>query len=241
MQRISAYFISLLIITCNLSVRAQDSIKVNLNIRVGFDIYGPASYFNDRKNLDLEGFISLDHDIKRSFILEAGHQNVQYSQYNYNYISNGSFVRIGMDFNMIKPFEAAGKYYGGIGLRYGISFYRSGFPSFEHDNYWGTGTGSIPSSFHVAHFIEVNPGIKTEIFNNISIGWSIRLRLMVYAGTGQNLKPVSIPGFGNGAKSFSPGINYYIILNIPHKAVYVKPEIEKVPEKEPEKKTESGK
>jgi Domain of unknown function (DUF6048) len=237
MQRISGYFISILIISCSLPTRAQDSIKVNLNIRAGFDIYGPASYFADQKNLNLEGYISIDRDNKKSFILEAGHQNFEYSQYNYSYLSNGFFVRAGIDFNMIKPFEAAGKYYAGFGLRYGISLYNSGFPSYEHDNYWGTGTGSVPSSFHVAHFIEVNPGIRTDIFKNISIGWNIRLRLMVYSGTDKDLKSVFVPGFGNGAKSFSPGINYYIILNIPYKSLYVKPE----PEKEPEKETEQSK
>ena len=232
MRRISAYYISLLIITCNLSISAQDSIKINLNIRTGFDIYGPASYFSNRNNLNLEGFLALDRDSKKSFVLEAGYQNFRYSQYNYSYTSNGVFIRAGIDFNMIKPFAAEGKYFAGIGLRYGLSIYSSGVPSFNHENYWGTESGSVASSFHVAHFVEVTPGIKTEIFKNISIGWNLRLRLMVYSGTGKDLKPVSVPGYGNGAKSFSPGINYHVILNIPYKSVFVKPE--KAPEKETE-------
>jgi hypothetical protein len=234
MRRISVYYISLLIITCNLPIRAQDSIKVNLNIRTGLDIYGPASYFTNRNNLNLEGFIALEPDSKKSFVLEAGYQNFRYSQYNYSYTSNGVFVRGGIDFNMIKPFAAEGKYFAGIGLRYGLSIYSSGVPSFKHDNYWGTVTGSVAPAFHVAHFVEVTPGIKTEILKNISIGWNLRLRLMVYSGTGKDLKPVSVPGYGNGAKSFSPGINYHIIINIPYKSVFVKPEPEKVSDKETE-------
>jgi len=234
MRKISGYIISLLIITCNLSVGAQDSIKVPLNIRAGFDIYGPAIYFADHNNLSLEGFIALERDSKKSFVLEAGYQNFKYSQYNYNYLSVGAFIRGGIDFNMIQPFVAEGKYFAGIGLRYGLSIYRSEVPSFKHDNYWGTGTGFIASTVHAAHFVEITPGIKTEIFKNISIGWNIRLRLMVYSGTGKNLKPVSVPGYGNGAKSFSPGINYYIIFNFPYKSVFVKPEPEKVSQKETE-------
>jgi hypothetical protein len=221
-----------MVITCDLSVGAQDSIKVPLNIRAGFDIYGPASYFTGRNNLSLEGFVSLERDSKKSFVLEVGYQIFNYSQYNYNYLSKGAFIRGGIDFNMIQPFVAAGKYFAGIGLRYGLSIYRSEVPSFKHDNYWGTGTGSIASSVHAAHFVEITPGIKTEILKNISIGWNIRLRLMVYSGTGKNLKPVSVPGYGNGVKSFSPGINYYIIFNVPYKSVFVKPEPEKVSEKE---------
>ncbi|MBA4322869.1 MAG: hypothetical protein C0408_08645, partial [Odoribacter sp.] len=87
-------------------------------------------------------------------------------------------------------------------------------------------------------FIEVSPGVKTEIFKNVSIGWNLRLRLMVYSGSDKHIKPVSVPGYGNGAKSFSPGINYYIIFNIPYKSVYVKPEPEIIndPETDPVKK-----
>jgi Domain of unknown function (DUF6048) len=237
MQRISGYFIRLLIITCSLSAGAQDSIKVHLNIRAGIDIYGPVVYYGNRNNLTAEGFVALERNAKKSFILEAGYQNFKYSQslpYNYSWLSNGVFFRSGIDFNMIKPFEAAGKYYAGIGLRYGLSIYRSEVPSFQHDNYWGTGTGFIPSSMHVAHFVEVDPGIRTEILKDISIGWNLRLRLMIYSGAKKDLKPVSVPGYGNGVSSFSPGINYYLIINIPYKSVYVKPEVEKAPEKETE-------
>jgi hypothetical protein len=230
--RISVSIISLILIAGNLQVTAQDSIKVPLNIRAGFDIYGPVKYLTDRNNLSLEGFMILERNSKKSYVLEAGYQNFKYSQYNYNYLSKGFFIRGGMDFNMIKPFAAEGKYFAGIGLRYGLSIYSSEVPSFKHDNYWGTGTGFVSPTIHAAHFIEISPGVRTEILRNISIGWNLRLRLMIYRGTGKDLKPVSVPGYGNGIKSFSPGINYYIIFNFPYKSVYVRPEAEKVPEKE---------
>ena len=188
-------------------------------------------YFADRNNLSIEGLVAFDYDSKKSFVLETGYQNFKYSQYNYNYLSKGAFVRAGADFNLIKPFLASGKYYAGIGLRYGLSIYSLQFPSFNYENYWGTRTSSIASSVHAAHFVEVDPGVRAQIFKNVSIGWNLRLRLMIYTGTGKDLKPVSVPGFGDGTNSFSPGINYYIIFNIPYKSVYVKPE----PEKEPKK------
>jgi hypothetical protein len=241
--RISAYIISLLFITGTILCQAQvpvpgqesdkgpDSIKVPLHIRAGFDIYGPVSYFTNRNNLNIEGFMAMERTSKKTLVIEAGFQNFKYSQYNYSYHSTGAFIKGGVDFNMIQPFLAAGKYYAGVGLRYGLSIFNSEISSFKHDNYWGTATGSLPSSLHLAHFIEFTPGIKTEILKNVSIGWNLRLRLMVYSGTARDLKPVSVPGYGNGAKSFSPGINYYIIINFPYKSVFVKPEVEKIPEK----------
>jgi hypothetical protein len=230
--RTSAYCISLLIIAFNLSARAQDSIKVPLNIKAGFDIIGPASYFadRDRNKLNLEGYIAFESNVKKTFVIEAGYQNFKYSQYNYSYLSKGAFIRCGIDFNLIQPFLAEGKYFAGIGLRYGLSIFSSEVPEFKHENYWGTGTGSVASAIYAAHFIEVTPGIKTQIFKYMSIGWNLRLRLMVYPGTGKDLKPVSIPGYGNGVKSFSPGINFYLILNIPYKSVFLRPVPEKITE-----------
>lgn len=234
MRKISAYIISIVITTISASVGAQDSIKVPLNIRIGFDAVGPVSYFKDRNNLNIEGFLSIDRNTKSSLVLEAGYQNFQYSQYNYSYRSEGVFIRGGIDFNTIHPFLAQGKYFAGVGLRYGLSIYNSEISSFRYENYWGSGTGSIASSLHAAHFIEISPGIKTEVFKNVSIGWNLRLRLMVYPGTSKDLKPVSVPGYGNGVKSFSPGMNYHIIINIPYKSVFVKPEPEKPEEPEPD-------
>ena len=232
MRKTSAYIISLVIITCGLRVTAQDSIKIPLNIRLGFDVVGPVSYFMDNNNLNIEGFFSIERNPKRAIVLEAGYQKFSYSQYNYSYLSEGAFLKGGVDFNTIHPFIAAGKYYAGVGLRYRLSIYSYEVPSINKENYWGITTGSITSSLHAAHFIEISPGIKTELFKNVSIGWNLRLRLMVYTGTGKNFKPVSVPGYGNGVKSFSPGMNYHIIFSIPYKSMYVKPEPKKVEEPE---------
>jgi hypothetical protein len=228
MKRISVYFISILIIICAHPVSAQDSIRVPLNIRVGIDLFGPTYYLINPDNLTIEGYAAYEYNSKNSFVFESGYQKFRYSQYNYEYLSDGIFFRAGIDFNLLDPFLAEGKYYAGIGLRYGLSIYNQEVPAFKHDNYWGTGTGSIPSSGHIAHFVEVNPGVRTEIFKNVSIGWNLRLRILIYSGTDKDMKAVSIPGFGNGTKSFSPGINYYIVFNFPYKSVIVKPAPPKV-------------
>ena len=68
-----------------------------------------------------------------------------------------------------------------------------------------------------AHFIEVSPGVRAEIFNNISVGWTVSIRMLLYSGSDKDLKPINIPGFGNGEKLVSTGINYFITWNIPYK------------------------
>jgi hypothetical protein len=232
MKRIFAYSISLIVFLMTSQVNGQDSIKVPLNIRFGFDVVGPLYHMYKAENSTMEGYIAFENSPVRSYVIEGGYQNFSYSQYNYNYTSNGLFLRAGADFNIIKPFQSEGKYFTGVGLRYGISIYNTGVPEFSSDNYWGTGTGSAASEQHLAHFIEADPGIRTQILKFVSIGLSVRLKVLISSGTGKDMKPINIPGFGNGTKRFSPGFNYYISFSIPYKRIYARPVVEEAPEKE---------
>jgi hypothetical protein len=223
MRRISAYSISLwlILIGSMVQVHAQDTVLIPLKIKVGFEVIGPVNYLTNKNNLSTEAFFSVDMNEKRSVVIEAGYLNYKYSQYNYDYFSNGVFMRSGVDFNLLKPEVSTGKYYGGIGLRYGISRFTSETPSFKHENYWGTATSSIPSRTSWGHFVEVSPGVRAEVFKNFSMGWTVSLRMLLYTGAGKDLRPIYFPGFGNSGKTFSTGINYFISWNIPYKKITV--------------------
>jgi hypothetical protein len=215
MKRISAFSISIILLAVLYSAKAQDTIPFVRKIKIGADLFGPAYYLADRNNLTAEGFISVDIDTSRSLVIEGGYADFKYSRYNYDYFSKGMFVRIGADFNTMQPEIAAGRYYAGISLRYGLSIFKAGVPFLKYENYWGTVTGSLPDATYAAHFAELSPGIRAELFRNFIIGWSVRLRFLIYSGTGKNFRAVYIPGYGNGTKSLSPGINYYLIWSIP--------------------------
>jgi hypothetical protein len=224
MRRIYVYFISQLIFAFIFSANAQDTLEHSqdtlpfpLKIRFGADVYGPVSYYFNKNILSIEGFLSVDIDPKKAIVAEAGYLDFKHSQYNYTYLSKGSFIRLGVDFNLIRHELSVGKYYAGIGLRYGFSMFNTEVPILTQTNYWGTATGSIPTTKSLAHFVEASPGIRTEIFRNFSMGWVVRLRIMVYSSASKDNKALSIPGFGNAFKTFSPGINYYLIWSIPYK------------------------
>ncbi len=223
MRRISAYFISLLLFIINslAQVHAQDTILVPLKIKVGIDVSDPAIYYSDKNILNTEGYISVDLNEKRSVVLGAGYLNYKYSQYNYDYLNKGIYIRTGIDINLLNPVKSQGKYWAGIGLRYGFSVFTSEVPSFQYSDYWGTISSAIAQRKYWGHFIEASPGIRAEIFKNFSMGWTISLRMLLYSSTGSNLKSIYIPGFGNGAKTFSSGINYFIVWNIPFKKINV--------------------
>lgn len=228
MRRISAFFISLLLLHIQAgTLRGQDSLLVPLKINAGLEISGPVIYMANKKTLNAQGFLALDRNEKMSYVIEGGFSRFQYSQYNYDFLSNGIFLRAGVDFNLLEPEVSRGRYRAGIGLRYGTSFYTMETPSFSHEDYWGTITSSISPVNRMGHFLEFVPGVKTELFNNLTIGWSIRLRLLISAGTGQELRPVYMPGFGNAGKTGAAGFSYYLIFQIPYKSkmVIIKPEV----------------
>jgi len=242
MRKISVYFISLFLILDLPGLMAQDTILFPLKIRAGFDIIGPGMYISDNNNLNMEGFLSFDRNEKMAYVAEGGYLNYKYSQYNYDYTSTGAFARLGVDFNLLKPNKALGLYWAGIGLRYGLSHFSSETSSLNFENYWGEMTSSIPSKKMTAHFLEVAPGVRAEIFKNLSMGWTIRLKLLLSGGGGKDLRPISIPGYGNGGRITNGGISYFITWNIPYKTktVIIKPELPDEDDEELEEEDVSG-
>jgi hypothetical protein len=223
MRRIYVYSISLVIILISSfgPVLAQDTIPIPLKIKFGVEVSGPAIYFIEKKNLNAEGYISIDLNEKISAFLGGGYLNYKYSQYNYDYSNNGKFIRVGADFNLLKPEKSKGIYWGGVGLHYGVSIFNSEISSYYKENYWGKRTSSIAKQTNWGHFVEVTPGVRAEILKNLSIGWTISLRMLLYTGTGKDLRPIYFPGFGNGAKAVTTGLNYFIVWNIPYKKINV--------------------
>jgi hypothetical protein len=222
-----------------IQVHAQDTIPIPLKIKIGIDVLGPATYYSDKNVLNLEAYMSVDLDESKAVVVSVGSSNYKFSQYNYSYMSSGQFIRFGMDFNLLKPDKSQGKYWFGIGLRYGLSSFNSQVPFFDKTGYWGTTSSSIPSRKTLAQFVEISPGIRTEIFKNFSMGWSIGMRLLVSSGSGSDVRPIYLPGFGNASKVITAGLNYFLVWNIPFKTKNVI--LKKPAPEEPEDNTEGNK
>jgi hypothetical protein len=235
MSKTFAYTISLAVFLTffKCQVKAQDTITYPLNIHAGFEISGPAIYYSNKNLQSLEGYVSVDLNEKRSVNLGIGYLNYKYSQYNYSYMNKGSFVRLGIDFNILKPEKSMGKYWAGIGLKYGLSRYNSETPELSKENYWGLTSSSIPARSNWGHFVEVDPGMRAEMFKNFSMGWTISIRMLVHAGGSKDLRPIYLPGFGNATKTISTGLSYFIVFKIPYKKITVVP-IKEEPEEDEE-------
>lgn len=219
MKITSAYFIDfilVLFIGCS-SVQAQDTVYVPLKIRAGVEFIGPVIYYIDKNILATEGNLSIDLNERRTAMIGGGYVDYSYSQYNYDYRANGIFFKTGMDFNLMGPQKSRGKYFTGIGFHYGLSRFSSEVPLLRTENYWGAVETSVPKRSGLAHYLEATPSVRAEIFRNLSIGWSINIRFLLHSGTGNELRMLYLPGFGDAGKRVSTGISYFISWNIPYR------------------------
>ena len=124
-----------------------------------------------------------------------------------------------------------------IGLRYGFSTFSQDLNSFKIYNsnpYFGE-KPSYPStetySGLSASWIEVVAGIKAKVFNNVFMGFSLRLNQLVTNKKPDNFDNLYIPGFNktyNG--SFGVGFNYTVSYFLPiyKKKVKIAPVVKKV-------------
>lgn len=229
MQRISVYIISLLLLVAPSTLLAQlqgrvsdpDSVSVTLNIRVGADIARPIMYLIDHNSLIVDGFASFDLNEKHGITLNVGYADYKASDYNFEYKANGMYFKPGFDFNLLKPQVGEGKYWAGIGVRYGLSLFSYETPSLEYTNYWGSITSSVASQTKTAHFLEVAAGFNAKITNNFNLGWRVSIAKMLYSGSAKSITPMYVPGFGQKDK-ISFGVNYYLSFSFSYKTIKAK-------------------
>jgi len=217
MRRTFKSFFSLSLLLCSILLNAQDAdtVKARNSISLGFDITGPVLYTLDNSKYSYEGHLSYRLNYKYFIVCEPGYSEYNYEQYNYEYNSKGWFVRIGADIGMLEPVASKINHFAGIGLRYGLSVFEQETPSISIDSYWGRVNTSIPRSSVHAHFLEIQGSVKTELVRNLLIGWSVKLRTLIYSSGRNEEKAVYIPGMGGTDASFTPAISYYIIYRIP--------------------------
>ncbi len=214
MKCILKFIISLSLVLFSLSGWGQggrDTISTN-GLRLGFDL-GKVAYFflTDNQHRGVE--FSADVGYKKVVLVaEAGFSYIIEDQPLYNYTSNGLYGRLGVESNLLK----GGDDVVFIGGRYGISqfSYQATNITIE-DEFWGQYNGSFPKENFMAHWLEGVGGVKVNIFSNVFIGFTGRLKIRVAQSSDRELPPLYIPGFGRGAGRTVVGLSYYIFYRIP--------------------------
>ena len=199
---------------------------LNINkIRIGFDVFKPIKSTSEGDNLNYE--IVGDLQITENLYLagEYGLIDRLIEDENINFNSNGSFLRFGFDYNMFKNWVGMDNAIF-LGLRYGSSNFSNKIESYNvrnsdayFSNFVDNNYQTINHSNLTGNWLEIVAGVKVETFNNVYLGFSLRLNKLLSTQKPENFDNLYIPGFNKvtDENTFGSGFNYTLSYSIPLK------------------------
>ena len=195
----------------------NDTVYPN-SVRFGVEVSYPIRGIFEPEVEQYEASIDFEFYPNWFGVFEGGMLMVDIKREDFEYYTNGHFFRSGINFNMLgnEVLDENDMVY--IGLRYGYSKQSQGAENvIVSDGYWDEEpfvTSVDEVDFNV-HWGELVAGVKTELFTNLFIGWSLRARLKVSATEETMIEPYRIGGFGRGDNKTAIDFNYSISYRIP--------------------------
>ena len=205
-------------------IKKNDSIPVKTDrygLRVGIDLYKltRAIYDKEYKGIEFVG----DYRLTKKYFLaaEIGNENKTTDDDRLNFTTKGSYIKAGFDYNAYENWLDMENIIS-IGMRYGFSTFNQQLNSYRIYNanpYFGE-VPVIPSGQKydglTASWIEVVAGVKAKVFNNVFLGFSLRLNRLVTNKEPENFSNLYIPGFNRTYDgSFGVGFNYTVTYFVP--------------------------
>jgi hypothetical protein len=246
------YFTSILaILVCSVSfaqitevekAKANDTLPKldTFPLRIGIDISKPIRMLLED---DYQGFeITADFRITKKFYIaaELGNEKKTVDESQLNFTTEGSFVKLGFDFNAYENWFGMQNAVI-VGMRYGFSTHKqtlNSYATYQTNQHVDgidalTQTPGTEFSSLNGHWIEVVAGVKTEVFDNIYMGFSVRLNRLINTKEPENFQNLFIPGFNKVTtdSKVGAGFNYSISYSIP---IYKKARKKKVDEEKTE-------
>lgn len=186
-------------------------------LRLGFDVSRPfQSYWTkgDRWGGEVMGDLEVSPDV--FVVAEAGWEQFKMKQPHVDYSSNGSYLRLGVDYNLLHvPTEKNDKSTLYFGLRYGFGPSSQTVNSYSIDNYWGTSSGSFAKQNYMNHWGEVVFGMKAEVLKNLYLGWNVRVKFLFGQGDIGMPPAYFAAGYGTNDTNSNFDFNYTIMYSLP--------------------------
>ena len=189
--------------------------------RVGVDLYKLTRAFYDKnyKGLELVG----DYRLTKKYFLaaEVGNENKTTDDDRLNTTAKGTYIKAGFDYNGYENWLNMENVIS-IGMRYGFSSFSQQLNTYKIYNanpYFGEVpaiTSGTKYNGLTASWIEVVAGVKAKVFDNVFVGFSLRLNTLISNKKPDNFDNLYIPGFNrtyNG--TFGVGLNYTVTYLIP--------------------------
>lgn len=214
------------------AVKTTDSIKPKTErygLRIGADLFKltRSFYEKDYRGIELVG----DFKVTRKYYIaaEIGNENKTVDDTKLNFTTKGTYLKAGFDYNAYENWLGMNNMIY-VGMRYGISSFSQTLNSYSIYNpnpYFGqTPDKEVGQKFSglSAQWIEVVAGLKAELFQNLYVGFSIRLNNLVSNKKPDTFDNLYIPGFNRTYDGkFGVGFNYTVSYFIPLFKTTVKP------------------
>jgi hypothetical protein len=213
-----------LVVLFSIVGNAQDSIQKfpeRYGLRVGVDLHRltKSLYDNNYRGLEIVG----DYRLTKKFYVagELGNEEKTVDDDRLNFTTQGSYFKVGFDYNAFENWlDMENMIYAGM---------RVGFSSFDHQvnsykiyenngNYFGQTIIAPGEKFsgQTASWVEIVGGVKAELFNNLYMGFSVRLNYLISNKEPEGFANLYIPGFNRTYDGkFGAGFNYTLSYFIP--------------------------
>lgn len=204
--------------------KAKDTVKSTkterYGVRVGVDLHRLTKSFYDSnyKGFEIVG----DYRLTKKIYLagELGNENKTVNDDQLNFTTKGSYFKVGFDYNTYENWlDMENMIY--TGLRYGASSFSQNLNNYTIYNtnpYFGQTTLYPNKKFDglTASWIELVGGVKAELFNNLYLGFSVRLNYLISDKKPENFDNLFIPGYNRTYEGkFGVGFNYTLSYFIP--------------------------
>ena len=218
------FSLSLVCISLLGNAQTKDTAKVmypeRYGLRVGVDLHKIARSFYEK---DYRGFeVVGDYRLSKRFYIagEIGNEDKTVDDDRLNFTTKGTYFKVGFDYNSFENWlDMENMIY--AGMRYGISSFSqtlNSYTIYDPTNYYGENTIISGEEFDGlnASWLEVVGGIKAELFNNLYMGFSVRLNYLVSNKKPDNFDNLFIPGYNRTYDGkFGAGFNYTLSYFIP--------------------------
>ena len=214
MKNISSFIFSLLLLM-SVDTLGQDTLRT-YGPRFGIDLARFATLFTSPKQIGAEA--SVDFEMYKNIfpVFELGYNSIALDQESYKYSEYGVYGRVGIDYNLLPIKDRSVHHSIFVGARYGLSRFKHQAENIISPNiYWGDYYLDEYINSVTGHWMEITGGVKTELVNNLFMGWTIRAKFLLSKGKNEVMSPYLIPGYGKGNSNSVFGLSYTIMYKIP--------------------------
>ncbi len=221
MKQIFCFIISCIILLCTVKAYNQEGTLKRGGLRVGTDLskFVLPLFYPETKGYEFLADLQILDNIFIAGEYGRSKTILDTDSYNFSYKLSGSYFKLGLNKNILKPDDVTRDDVVFYGARYSFSVFRHKATDISiTDEHWDEVTGVETEEISLkCHFIDITAGVKTELFKNIYMGWTVRVMIRLYLESDNIMDPYFIPGFGKGDKKASIGFNYSIYYRIPFK------------------------